>query len=181
MLLAGAIVLVGCTGGDDPEPTGTAATQGGTAQGATAGTPTGSTAAAPAGVVSGTFPIVGSESGTVDVSIESLTVDGKTLELRAWFTPHDSSAAGDPISLNTMTDDTLRPSLNDVNGLAQYFVLSDTGQEWETDTHDAAAVDGTPVLYQAWFAAPESHAQTLDVQLVASWPPFENVPVTYAG
>jgi len=181
VVVSAVLALAGCTGGDDePSPTGPTA-----AQPSASGTPgpVGDDAASleGQGIASATFAVPGSPEDTVDVVIQSLVVSGKTTELRVVFTPHFTSIApDDTVSIFEMTDQNLRPTLNDTIGLTQYFVLSNTGLDWETDV-TTAVTNGTPVLYQAWFAAPQSRAEVLDLQLSAAWPPFENLPLTYEG
>lgn len=173
VVLAGVLGLAGCTGDNDPEPSGTgsaAAAQGPSGTVQQAGT-----------VFEATFSTPGNTDASVRVEVEALVVRGKTMELRVWFTPDDDSLAdGDVASIYDMTGEgDLRPALNDLEHLTQYFVLSETGQDWETDNASAKAANGEPVLYQAWFAAPTDRVEALDLSLVASWAPFENVPVTY--
>ncbi|WP_456787038.1 hypothetical protein [Cellulomonas sp. P5_C5] len=171
VVVLGVLGLAGCTGGDDPEPTGTSTSADAKAPGGTvqqAGT-----------VFDATFPVPGNTDAEVRVEVEPLVVTGKTMELRVWFTPEDDSLAdGETTNIYEMTGEDLRPSLNDLEHLTQYFVLSETGQDWETDVF-AKTVNGEPLLYQAWFAAPAEQVESLDLSLVASWSPFENVPVTY--
>ncbi|ROS26195.1 hypothetical protein [Cellulomonas sp. PhB150] len=175
------LALAGCTGDrDEPSPTGsTGPTPSGSATAATVGDDAASLEGD--GLASATFSVPGSPEDTVDVVIQSLVVSGKTTELRVVLTPHFTSvAADDTVTLSDMTDQNLRPVLNDTIGLTQYFVLSNTGLEWETDV-STGVTNGTPVLYQAWFAAPQSRAEVLDLQLTPAWPPFENLPLTYEG
>lgn len=176
MVLAGVLGLAGCTGRDAPEAsaTGTAA--------ADDAAPDSGGSVQPAGTVfAGTFAMPRNPDAAVGVEVEPLVVQGKAMELRVWFTPDDDSLEpGDTVNIYAMTGDgDLRPTLNDVEHLTQYFVLSETGQDWETDVVGARTTDGERVLYQAWFAAPTDRVEALDVALVASWAPFENVPVTY--
>ena len=173
VVLAGALGLAGCTGGDDPQPSGTTSAAAADAPGGMvqqAGT-----------VFEGTFSVPGDPDSEVRVEVEPLVVTGKTMELRVWFTPDiESLADGDTANLYDLTGDgDLRPALNDLENLTQYFVLSETGMEWETDVVSADAANGERVLYQAWFAAPAQRVESLDLSLVASWAPFEDVPVTY--
>jgi hypothetical protein len=169
--LAGALGLAGCTGGDDPEPSGTSSAAVDAADGAVrqAGT-----------VFEATFAVPGDPDNEVRVEVEPLVVRGKTIELRVWFTPDDEMLAdGESPNVYAMTGQgDLFPALNDLEHLTQYFVLSETGLDWETDTVRAES-NGEPVLYQAWFAAPTERVESLDLSLVASWAPFEDVPVTY--
>ncbi|WP_421742413.1 hypothetical protein [Cellulomonas sp.] len=173
VVLVGVLGLAGCTGGDDPEPSGTGSAV------ATAGP--GGTAQQAGTVFEATFPVPGGSDSQVRVEVEPLVVQGRTMELRVWFTPDDDSLAdGDTVNVYGLTGEgDLLPSLNDLEHLTQYFVLSETGQQWATDTVRAEAANGEPVLYQAWFAAPTEQVEALDLSLVASWAPFENVPVTY--
>ncbi len=130
-------------------------------------------------VFDATFPVPGEPDDTVRVEVEPLVVQGKTMELRVWFTP-DSLDEGESANIYELTGSgDLQPALNDLEHLTQYFVLSETGQKWATDTVSAKAAGGEPVLFQAWFAAPTEQVEALDLSLVASWAPFENVPVTY--
>lgn len=173
VVLVGALGLAGCTGGDDPEPSATRSAASADAPGGTvqqAGT-----------VFEATFTEPGDPDSGVRVEVEPLVVQGRTMELRVWFTPDDESLAdGDTVNIYEMTGDgDLHPALNDLEHLTQYFVLSETGQGWATDTVSADAANGEPVLYQAWFAAPAQKVESLDLSLVASWAPFEDVPVTY--
>ena len=173
-LVAGMLALTGCTGGDEtPEPSGTDSTasadRGGPVQ--QGGT-----------VFAGTFPAPGDPDTSVRVEVEPLVVTGKTMELRVWFTPDDDTLGDETVNLYEMTGNgDLHPALNDLEHLTQYFVLSSTGLDWETDVVGAKTTNGEPLLYQAWFAAPNEQVDSLDLSLVASWAPFENVPVTYEG
>lgn len=172
VLVVGVLGLAGCTGGGDPKPSGSgsAAAAGGSGGAVQqAGT-----------VVEGTFPVPGDTDHTVRVEVEPLVVQDKTMELRVWFTPDEELADGGSVNIYGMTGEgDLLPALNDLEHLTQYFVLSETGQQWETDVVRAEAAGGEPVLYQAWFAAPTERVESLDLSLVASWAPFEDVPVTY--
>lgn len=172
VMVVGVLGLAGCTGGDDPEPSGT---------GSAAADAPGGTVQQAGTVFDATFPVPGNTDAAVRVEVEPLVVQGKTMELRVWFSPDDDSLAdGETENIYGMTGEgDLHPALNDLEHLTQYFVLSETGQHWATDTVSAEAGAGEPVLYQAWFAAPTEQVESLDLSLVASWAPFENVPVTY--
>lgn len=175
------LALAGCTGGDDdPKPTASLTKDaGGPSPSSTIGDDAASLEGD--GLASATFAVPGSPQDTVDVVVQSLVVSGKTTELRVVLTPHFTSvAADDAVTIYDMTDKNLRPVLNDTVNLAQYFVLSNTGLDWETDT-TTDVTNGTPVLYQAWFAAPKTRAEVMDLQLTPAWPPFENLPLTYEG
>ena len=172
VVVAGMLGLAGCTGGDDPEPSGT---------GTAAAEAPGGTVRQAGTVYDATFGVPGNTDASVRVEVEPLVVQGKTMELRVWFTPDvESLADGETVNIYELTGEgDLRPALNDLEHLTQYFVLSETGQDWETDNVSAKTVNGEPVLYQAWFAAPVEEVESLDLSLVASWAPFEDVPVTY--
>lgn len=179
--VAAVLALAGCTGdSDEPSPTGSTAPAP-SASGTAAAVGDDAASLEGEGLASATFTVPGSPEDTVDVVIQSLVVSGKTTELRVVLTPHFTSvAADDTVSIYDMTDQNLRPVLNDTIGLTQYFVLSNTGLDWETDV-TTDVTNNTPVLYQAWFAAPQSRAEVLDLQLTPAWPPFENLPLTYEG
>jgi hypothetical protein len=126
------------------------------------------------------LPVPGSVDDEVTVGLVSLTADGSTVELRVLLTPH--FAGDDPTetySVYDMLGGDHDPRIVDVGALTQYDVVSGSGTDLATDVVAAETVNGRPVLYQAWFPAPEGEPATVDVRLHDAWPAFEDVPVTW--
>lgn len=160
-----AALLAGCTGGgadDRPDPADPS-----TAEVVTAGDG--------GGLVEVTVPGAHLYRGDVRIAVQSLTVDGPLMELRLAYTPLGGPGI-DPDELVSMYD--MRdhaPLVNDVTTLRQYKVFGD----WETDVVLAETVEGRPLLYQAWYPAPEQRVEVLDVVVGDEGPTFRDVPVTY--
>ncbi|WP_448630460.1 hypothetical protein [Cellulomonas soli] len=129
-----------------------------------------------------TFDVVDQPGDKVTIGVESLVVEGKTMELRLIVTPLFTSVdADETVSIyDTASGTNWSPTLTDRENLKQYFILSETGLRWQTDVVYSAAVSGASVRYQAWFAAPQDDVDTLDVMITDAWPQFEDVPVTYS-
>ncbi|SFK27959.1 hypothetical protein SAMN05216467_2651 [Cellulomonas sp. KH9] len=166
--LVAAVALAGCTGDDAPAPT--------------AG-PTGSTAGLVSvgdgeAVVEFTAPGTYSYGGDVRVAVQPLTVEGRTMELRVTLTPlgGDDEADDDRISVFAMLDGS--PVLSDIERLTQYKVIGIPNDTMETDPVAAQTVVDQPVLYQAWFPAPDEDVDVLDLVLHPSWPTVTDLPVT---
>ncbi|MCC2315211.1 hypothetical protein [Cellulomonas xiejunii] len=171
-VVAGAVavvgVLAGCTGGETPTPD-VVSTPASGAQVLTAGDGS--------GIVEFTARGTNGYTGDVRVAVQSLTVEGATMELRVALTPLD----GDPedgVSIYRMVD--TMPVLSDVEHLKQYRTLGLPSSAWETDTVASETAVGEPVLYQVWFAAPEDDVATLDLVISPEWPTVLDVPVTWS-
>lgn len=160
-----AVLLAGCTGGDaDDRPDPSAASG---VELVTAGDG--------GGVVEATVPGAHLYRGEVRIAVQSLTVDGPLMELRLAYTPLGGPGLDpeEPVSMYDMRD--LAPLVNDVTTLRQYEVFGD----WETDVVHAETVEGRPLLYRAWYPAPEQRVEVLDVVVGDAGPTFRDVPVTY--
>ncbi|WP_028046146.1 hypothetical protein [Cellulomonas sp. URHE0023] len=185
--LAALVLLGGCTGDDgggDETPAATSSADSGDSS-AKVDKDAGVTVdkADPDDVIAETtYDVPGRPGDTVRVGIESLTVHGETMELRAVFTPDlPSKAAEKTWNLSDATPDWWTPTLTDREHLKEYFVLSNTGQDWATDRVYASTTPGGSIRYQAWFAAPQDEVATMDLQFQDGWASFENVPITYEG
>ena len=83
------------------------------------------------------------------------------------------SAEGGRVALADVLDGP--PQVVDVTSPARHDVL----EGWHTDLERAVTVPRQPVLYQAWYAAPEARVESLDVVMGPEGPTFRDVPVTY--
>jgi hypothetical protein len=117
-------------------------------------------------------------AGDVEVTVESLKVEGSVMELRFTMTPLTGPASRAATIYDMWFDD--KPVLSDVDHLTQYFVLTQDARTWSTSVAEARTTVGKPVLYQAWFAAPPKGVTSLDLSIDASWPTVNDVPVTWS-
>ena len=164
-LVAAVVLVAGCTGAERDEPAVPVAFDGEVV-----------TAGDGGGVAELTVPGSGRYPGRTRIAVQALVVDGPVMELRVAFTPLGGAGA-DPderIPLDAMLD--RDPVVGDVTSLVQYEVLDD----WHTDVVRAETVEGRPVLYQAWYTAPEVRVEALDVVMGPEGPTFRDVPVTYS-
>lgn len=164
---------MGCTGGEESEPDASTTPTGGSgAQLLTAGDGS--------GIIEFTAHGTNGYGGQVRVAVQSLTVEGLTMELRIALTP----LGGDPeedegdISIYRMVDPF--PVLSDVEHLTQYKMLGLPSSRWETDNLGTTTVVDEPLLYQVWFAAPKDEVATLDLVISPEWPTILDVPVTWS-
>lgn len=171
-VLVGLVVvggLTGCFGGEE-EPQATEP-------------PTGATSGPRVQVVEGGEGLVefttraqNGYDGDVRVVVESLTVEGETMELRLRLTPLGDDT-DEQVTIYDMVE--VRPVLSDLEHLTKYRVLGIPNNDWETDVFARTPV-GEPILYQAWFAAPREKVESLDLSIHASWPSVLDVPVTWS-
>lgn len=159
--------LTGCFGGEEePDATASAA--------ATSG-PRVQVVEDGEGVVEFTTRAQHSYGGDVRVVVESLTVEGDTMELRLLLTPLGDDS-DELVSILDMVE--MNPILSDLEHLTRYRVLGRPNNDWETDVFAETRV-GEPILYQAWFTAPREKVESLDLSINASWPSVLDVPVTW--
>ncbi|MCC2334806.1 hypothetical protein [Cellulomonas wangsupingiae] len=128
-------------------------------------------------VVEFTAPHARSYDGEVRVAVHPLHVDGRSMELRLTLTPLGGDDTRDhrPIRVDELVDRT--PVLSDVRTLTTYDVLGAASGPRHTAMLGAETVVGEPVVYQAWFAAPDDQVQTLDLVVDPSWGSVLRVPV----
>ncbi|PZR53527.1 hypothetical protein DNL40_08505 [Xylanimonas oleitrophica] len=127
-------------------------------------------------IADGTFTVPGSRDDQVRVGIQRLAVEGDVMNLRLVLTPlYDND--GSAVSVFQMFDQTIGIVLIDRENLKEYRAVHWTAGTWSTDAVHAKAFEGESVGYQTWFAAPVDDIDTIDVQLHASWPVFEDVPI----
>ncbi|WP_210491893.1 hypothetical protein [Patulibacter sp. SYSU D01012] len=196
LLLAAALAATGC-GGDDEAPSASAARGAATADGRP---PDGGGAVAPAAWAGGGDDrgavarrrVAGAQPAdardrrvTVDLTIRSLVVRGRTATLRVAAVPHgwgDAEAAtgGAP----TLWDLNPGPStagvaaqLIDVEHLRRHLPLEDSEGESVATMNYAGKVPDGQAIEASWvFAAPPADVRTMDVQ-VGNWPIFREIPV----
>ncbi|MBD5785093.1 hypothetical protein IF650_02765 [Cellulosimicrobium terreum] len=131
-------------------------------------------------VITTTVPVPGSPDDEVTVGVVSLDASGSTAELKVVLTPHFASAEPeDTISIYDMFGYDVLPTILDVDALTSYDVVSSGGESLRTDVNRAKARNDEPILFQAWFPRPKGDPAAVDLTLHASWPVFEDMPVTY--
>lgn len=128
-------------------------------------------------VVEFTVPSGDRYRGEVRVAVHPLVVDGRTMELRVELTPlgGDDQRDAEEISLEQLVD--YAPVLSDVRTLTSHQVLGYPKDMRRTDVDETTTVVGEPVVYQAWYAAPDADMETLDLVIHPSWPQVTRVPV----
>ena len=124
--------------------------------------------------------VPGSRENTVTVGIHSLEVEGKTQTLTMVITPHFKSAADDdPISIyDAWGENRFFPQLIDAGNLKVYSPISDTYEEWTSDSVYTETTNNQPITAWAVFKAPENDIDSVDIRLQDSWPKFTDVPIT---
>jgi hypothetical protein len=179
-------LLVGCSG-DDGRSSNAADQQNEATADATGGATAGADAAA-AGVeninpedviVEQTVAVPDNPDNKVTLAVHSLTVEGEVMDLRLVVTPQFASESNDAsLSLFTALGDSLfRPRLVDGANLKEYEPIGG-GVPWVSDETEVEAVNGSPMLAWAYFAAPEDSIETIDVRVSDGWPAFTDVPIT---
>ena len=187
------LTLTGCTaGGQDPDPVASSPVPA-TQEGDGASTDEEADGADGAGesgagvedfdaddvVVSQEVTVPGTED-TATIGVLDLTVDGDVQVLRLAITPHFTSV-GDSEKVTVYDvwgQDSFRPQLMDMANLKVYSPISDTGQNWTSDSVYTRTMNGEPMLAWAVYAAPEDDIDTVDIVLHEGWPQFTDVPVT---
>ncbi|WP_313662489.1 hypothetical protein [Cellulosimicrobium cellulans] len=128
------------------------------------------------------LPVPGSAEDEVSLGLVSLVAEGSAVELRVLMTPRFVDADAEKPeehSAYDMLGHDHNPTIVDVDALTEYDLISSGGTDLATDVVAAKTVNGRPLLYQAWFPRPAGDPAAVDVRLHESWPPFEDVPVTY--
>ena len=124
--------------------------------------------------------VPGSSEDKVTVGIHSLEVRGKTQTLTMVITPHFKSAADDDaISVyDAWGEERFFPQLIDADNLKVYSPISDTYEEWTSDSVFTKTTNNQPMTAWAVFKAPENDIDSVDIRVQESWPKFTDVPVT---
>ncbi|MBM7821537.1 hypothetical protein JOE63_004014 [Cellulosimicrobium cellulans] len=133
-------------------------------------------------VLEARLPVPGSAEDEVSLGLVSLVAEGSTVELRVLMTPRfadPDAEKPEEHSAYDMLGHDHNPTIVDVDALTEYDLISTGGTDLATDVVAAKTVNGRPLLYQAWFPRPAGDPVAVDVRLHESWPPFEDVPVTY--
>jgi hypothetical protein len=184
LVLAGALTLAGCTSDEDPTETSTTAGSAAPADGDAAASDGESTETIgvdfpdPDDVVAdATFTTPGTDD-EARIGIESIVVDGSTMELRLVVTPL-GGGPDETTSVYDVFDGTVNIKLYDRENLKEYSVLMNTGRRYTSNAVDAAALPGESVGYQEFFSAPQDDITHVDVVLHSAWPAFEDVPLTF--
>ncbi len=176
-ILPALAILVGCTGSED----GDTSTPGETQQdNGGAGSAAGVDEFDPNDVfVEQTVALAASPEDEVTIGVQSLQVDGEVMQLRLVVTPNFTSVEdGETVSLyDILEQGTFRPSLLDLENLKEYSIIRDGSTPWGSDSVDTQAVNGTPMLVFAVFAAPQDDIDTVDVSIREVWPSFTGVPI----
>ena len=164
-------VLAGCTGGDAEDPAASAS----------------SSPASGVGVVSVgdgdaivelTARGANGYDGSVQIEVQSLTVEGRTMELRVALTPLGGDEEEDDGTISAFSVFDGMPVLSDVERLTQYHVVGGANERMRSDMTGVKTLVGEPMLFQAWFPAPHEDVEVLDLVLDPAWPSFTDVPVT---
>lgn len=124
--------------------------------------------------------VPGSNEDKVTVAIHSLEVEGKTQTLTLVVTPHFQSVEDDAaISIyDAWGENGFAPQLIDTDNLKVYSPISDTYDEWTSDSVFTETTNNQPVTAWAVFKAPENDIDSVDIRLQESWPKFTDVPIT---
>lgn len=124
--------------------------------------------------------VPGSKENKVTVGVSSLEVDGKTMTLTLVVTPHFKSAADDDsISIyDSWGENKFAPQLIDADNLKVYSPISDTYDEWTSNSVYTETTNNQPVTAWAVFKAPENDIDSVDIRLQESWPKLTDVPIT---
>lgn len=124
--------------------------------------------------------VPGSKDDTATIGIHSLKIEGKTQTLTMVITPHFKSAADDDaISVyDTWGENRFYPQLIDAKNLKVYSPISDTYDEWASDSVLTETTNNQPMTAWAVFKAPENDIDSVDIRLQESWPKFTDVPIT---
>jgi hypothetical protein len=178
-------LLVGCSG-DDGQSSNAADQQNEATADATGGATAGADAAA-AGVeninpedviVEQTVAIPDNPDNKVTLGVHSLAVEGEVMVLRLVVTPQFASESNDAsLSFTALGDSLFRPRLVDGANLKEYEPIGG-GVPWVSDETEVEAINGSPMLAWAYFAAPEDPIETIDVRVSDGWPAFTDVPIT---
>jgi hypothetical protein len=149
------LVTAGCSAGSPPTPV---------------PTPAPSTVAAPEGVASATVP---GEQG-VTISVTDATVTGELLRLTYAVTPTTPPARS--YSVADLAGRNPAPYLVDVQNLQRYDVVQANARSVTSDPSTSAS-GGAPVVMTAYFAAPPTNTDHLELAWgSAPWPTLD-VPV----
>jgi hypothetical protein len=176
-------LLTGCAGGGDPPRSAPAASTTATGSGETA-----LVARSGAGVEAGDLSRVqvaqdvtvpGRPSDKLRLGVQSLSVQGKVMLLRLVVTPHFASQSNDKaLSLfDALGDQVFRPRLVDGINLKEYSAIGGV-DPWVSSELDVHAVNGSPMLAWAYFAAPQDNIRTVKVRISDAWPAFTDVRIT---
>lgn len=186
-LLASAVLLTGCTdGGDDDGGTSSAAEAGSSTRSGGGGTQeSGSDARVEdvnlgSPIVEQTVALPERPEDEVTLGVLDLTVRGKVMVLRMAVTPKFSSeSSSESISLNdALGEGYFTPTLLDEENLKEYHLIEQFGPTgWKSD-ENTSAVNGTPILAWAYFAAPEDDIDAVDLRVRDGFPAFLDVPIT---
>ena len=124
--------------------------------------------------------VPGSKENKVTVGVSSLEADGKTMTLTLVVTPHFKSAADDDsISIyDAWGENKFAPQLIDAGNLKVYSPISDTYDEWTSNSVYTETTNNQPVTAWAVFKAPENDIDSVDIRLQESWPKLTDVPIT---
>lgn len=125
------------------------------------------------------FKVPGSKD-TVNVGVQSLIVEGKTMKLQLVITPNFSSISDSAKTsiYHAFGQTSIRPKLIDRENLKEYSLISDTGQPWSTYAVNADTTNHEPVIWWGMYAAPEDENATFDLRVIDTMEEFVDVPVT---
>lgn len=172
---AAGVLLAGCSsdsGSGDPKESAPAASAAPAGTGPAA-VDTGDAAAAdPAKAIASTT--VDAQTGRVDISVLSLTAQGKLAQLALSITPPADDSGFR--SINRVFGGVPAVSLVDPVNLKRYVVVKDSaGKELGAGNAPVAFKGSTTLNYT--FAAPPEDVATVDVQF-GDFPPFRSVPIS---
>lgn len=177
-------VLTGCSSPTGEPATSATATEGGTVSSAAQASVNGTDAPVikvdtENVIATQEFTVPGSKD-KVNVGIQSLTVEGKTMTLQFVLTPDfASSSDSSDISIYDMFGMTSpKPTLVDRENLKEYSLISAPGRTWSAEVVNNRTTNHEPIIWWGVYAAPEDENETFDVRVIDSMAEFADVPVT---
>lgn len=116
----------------------------------------------------------------VNIGVQSLRVDGKTMTLQLVLTPEFTSVSdSEAVSIYDATGSTrFNPKLIDRENLKEYSLISDTGQDWATNRATTKTTNHEPVIWWGVYAAPENDNEAFELRVLDDMAEFADVPVT---
>ncbi|WP_269808401.1 OmpA family protein [Cellulosimicrobium protaetiae] len=133
-----------------------------------------------------TTVVVPNDEGRVEevrVAVEPIVVRGSVMRLRVQLTPLGPvDGEADRITVYDLTGQgSLRPSAVDPYALVSYTPVRGSGaRELETDPLFARTVVDRPVRYEVYLPRPvDESLRSLYVNVVPTWPTFEDVPLVW--
>lgn len=125
--------------------------------------------------------IGGSDERTATIGVLSLKVEDEIQTLRLVVTPHIDSSEADADEKFSIYDiwneRSFSPQLVDKGNLKVYSPISDTYEEWKSDSVYTETENEKPMEIWAVYSAPQDDIKTVDIRLADNWPVFTDVPI----